>query len=250
VGLGKPGWLKIKWYASAYADYVNILGGSVHTVRENAEALVVAAKEIGLEVNTDKTKHMVMSRDRNAGRSHGVKIGNRSTERVEEFKYLGATLTDQNSIQEEIKSRLKLGNACYHSVQKILSSRLLSRNLKITIYRNIILPVVSYGCKTWSLTLREEHRLRVFENRVLWRVFGPKRDEVTGEWKKLHNEELNDLYSLPNIVRVVKSKIIRRAGHVARMGEERERCTGYWQGNLKERGHWGGPDMDGKVILR
>jgi hypothetical protein len=98
----------------AYGDDVNILGGSVHT---NAEALVVATKEIGLEVNTDKTKYMVMSRDWNAGRGHGVKIDNRSIERVEEFKYLGATLTDQNSVQKEIKSRLKLGSACYYSVQ-------------------------------------------------------------------------------------------------------------------------------------
>jgi hypothetical protein len=79
----------------------------------------------------------------------------------------------------------------------------------------------NYGCETWSLTLREKRRLRVFENRVLRRVFGPKRDEVTGEWRKLHNEELNDLYSLPNIVRVVKSRRMRWAGHVARMGEER-----------------------------
>ena len=77
--------------------------------------------------------------------------------------------------------------------------------------------MVLYGCETWSLTLREEHRLRVFESRVL-RVFGPKRDEVTGEWRKLHKEELNDLYSLPNIVRVVKSRRMRWAGHVARMG--------------------------------
>jgi len=84
-----------------------------------------------------------------------------------------------------------------------LSSSLLSKNLKIKIYRNIILPVVLYGCETWSLTLREERRMRVFENRVLRRIFGPKRDEVTREWRKLHNEELNDLYS-PNIVRVIK----------------------------------------------
>jgi hypothetical protein len=95
----------------AYAEDVNILGGSVHTVMENAEALVVATQEIGLEVNADKTKYMVMSRDRYAGRAHSVKIDNGSIERAEEFKYLGTTLTDQNSIQEEIKSRLKLGNA-------------------------------------------------------------------------------------------------------------------------------------------
>jgi hypothetical protein len=88
----------------------------------------------------------------------------------------------------------------------------------IKIYRIIILSVVLYGCETWSLTLREEHRLRVFENRVLKRLFGPKRDEVTGEWRKLHNEELRDLYFLPNIVRVVKSRRMRWAGHVARMG--------------------------------
>ena len=127
-------------------------------------------------------------------------------------------LTNQNSIQEEIKSRLKLGNACYYSVQNLLSSRLLSKNLKIKIYRTIILPVVLYGCQTWSLTLREERRLSVFENRVLRRVFGPKRDDVTGEWRKLHNEEL---YSLPNIVLVVKSTM-RWAGHVARMEEGRD----------------------------
>jgi hypothetical protein len=89
------------------------------------------------------------------------------------------------------------------------------------IYRTIILPTVLYGCETWSLTLREKRRLRVFENRVLRRVFGLKRDEVTGEWRKLHNEELNDRYSLPNIVRVVKSRRMRWAGHVARMPEAR-----------------------------
>jgi hypothetical protein len=122
---------------------------------------------------------MVMSRDRNAGRGHGVKIDNSAIERVEEFKYLGATVTNQNSIQGEIKSRLKLGNTCDNSGQNLLSSSLLSKNLKIKIYRNIILPVVLYGCETCSLTLREERRLRVCENRELRRVFGRKRDEVT-----------------------------------------------------------------------
>ena len=101
----------------AYADDVNILGGSAHTVKENAESLLVATKEIGLlELNVAKTKYMVMSRDRNVGRGHSVKIDNNSIEKVEEFKYLGTTLTDKNSIQEEIKGRLKLANACYYSV--------------------------------------------------------------------------------------------------------------------------------------
>jgi len=92
---------------------------------------------------------------------------------------------------------------------------------KIKLYRTIILPVVLYGCETWSLKLREKSRLRVFENRVLRRIFGPKRDEVTGEWRNLHNEELNDLYCPPNIVRVIKSRRKIWAGHVARMGEGR-----------------------------
>jgi hypothetical protein len=102
-----------------------------------------------------------------------------------------------------------------------LSSRLLSRKIKVNIHKTTILPVVLYGCETWSLTLREENRLRVFENRVLRRISGPKRDEVTGEWRELHNEELHILYSSPNIITQIKSRRTRWVGHVARMGEER-----------------------------
>jgi len=144
-----------------------------------------------------------------------------SIERVEQFKYLGTTLTNINSIQEEIKSRLKSGNACYQSVQNLLTFSLPSKNIKIKIYRTIILPVVVYECETWLLTLSEERRLRVFVNRVLRRIFGPKRDDVTGEWRKLHNEELNDLYSSPSIFQVFKSRRMRWTGHVARMWERR-----------------------------
>ena len=119
----------------------------------------MASKETGLAVNADKTKYTVMSRDQNAGRSHNMRMDNRSFEMVEEFRYLGTTLTHKNSIQEEINSRLKSGNACHYSVQNLLSSSLLSKNLNIKIYRTIILPIVLYGCETWSLTLREERRL-------------------------------------------------------------------------------------------
>jgi hypothetical protein len=153
-----------------YADGVNILGRSVHTIKKNVVALVVASKEIQLEVNADKTKYTVTSQNQYAGRSHSMKIDNSSFQRMEDFKHLGTTLTSQNSIQEEIKSRLKSGSACYHSLQNLLFSSLLSKKLKIKILRNIILPVM-YGCETWLLTLREECRLRVFDYRMLRRIF-------------------------------------------------------------------------------
>jgi hypothetical protein len=163
------------------------------------EILIDARKEIGLKINVEKTKYMFLSRHQNVGQNRDikVKIANRSFENVSQYKYLGTTVTNQNLIQEEVNRRLNSVSACYHSVQNLLSSRLLSKNLKIRCTR-LSLPVVLYGCETWSPTLREEHRLRVFENRVLRKIFGPKRDKVIGEWRKLHDEELHDLYSSPS----------------------------------------------------
>ena len=132
--------------------------------------------------NAEKTKYMGMYRNWSEGQRHNIKTGNKVFERVEQFVYLEMTLTHQNPMHRVfLMSRMKSGNVCCHSVQNLLSSSLLSKSINIKIYRNIIWSVVLYGYKTWSLTLSEEHKLTVFENRVLREILGPKKDEITWE---------------------------------------------------------------------
>jgi hypothetical protein len=149
-----------------------------------------------------------------------MKVANRSYENMSQFKYLGTSVSNQNLIQEEIKRRLNSGNACYHLVQNLLSSRLLLKDVEIRIYKTVIMPLVLYGCETCSLTLREKHKLREFENRVLRKIFVLKRDEVMVEWgwRKLHNKELCNFYSSPSIIIIIKSRM-RWADPVAQVGD-------------------------------
>ncbi|KAJ4439494.1 hypothetical protein ANN_07618 [Periplaneta americana] len=215
-----------------YADDVNMLGENPQTNRENVEILVEASKAIGLKVNLEKTKYMIISRDQNIVRNGTIKIGDLSFEEVEKFKYLGATVTNTNDTREEIKRRINMRNACYYSVEKLLSSSLLSKNLKVRIYKTVILPVVLYGCETCTLTLREEQRLTVFENKVLRKIFGAKRDEVTGECRKLHNAELHALYSSPVFIftfemgRTCSTKLKPHTKFNRRIRTEADLCEG------------------------
>jgi hypothetical protein len=137
------------------ANDVNLLGDGIDTTKKNTETLIDASKEVGLEVNTEKAKYMLLSHHQNAGQNHDMKIANRYLENVAKFRYLGTTITSQDLIQEEIKRRLISGNACYHSAQNLLSSRLLAKNTNITVSK-LPVPVVRYGCETWSLILREK----------------------------------------------------------------------------------------------
>jgi biotin operon repressor len=179
----------------AYADDVNLLGDNIDTSKRNTEALIDTMREVGLEINIEKTKYMLLSHHQQVGQRRDIKIAKQIVCKCVTVQISGGRSNKLN--------KLNNGNACYQLIQNLLSSCLLSKNLKIRIYKTRILPVVLYEYETWSLTLREKHnRLRVFENRVL-RIFGLKRDEVNVECRKLHNE-LHDLYSSPSIIRIIR----------------------------------------------
>jgi hypothetical protein len=159
------------------------------------------------------------------------------------------SVTNQSCIHKEVKKkRLNLGNAWYRSVQSLFSSRLLSKDLQLKIYKIIILPVILYGCETWFLILKEKQRLRGYENRVLRRVFRHKREEVVGGWRRLHNVELHNFCASPDIIRTFNSSRMTWSGHVARMRETKNACRILIR-KCERKDHSEGLGIDGRIIL-
>jgi hypothetical protein len=202
----------------AFADDVDIIGRTTVDVKEAFVPLEEAAKNLGLKINEDKTKYMWVTR-RKARKQQNLTVGDYNFEVVRSFKYLGSTINDENDISEEIKLRTTLGNRCCFALHKVLRSKSLSWNTKVTVYKTIIRPIVMYGCETWTLTEKHEKTLNTWERKILRKIFGPINDQ--GAWRKRYNHELYNLYKGPDTVASIKSQRLRWAGHVARMDDER-----------------------------
>ena len=193
-----------------YADDVVLLGYE-EILRANTHTLLSNTKKLGLKVNINKTKYMVTNRYSLYNGNGQLMTNEGNFEEVAEFKYLGKIITKRNEMHKELKQEAQL--LC------ITGTFVIPTSLKL--YRTVILPVILYRCETWTLTLKEEKMLQVFENKVLRKIFVPKRDDQTGAWRRLHNGELHNLYEKPDIIRIVRSRRLRLAGHVTRMGTER-----------------------------
>jgi hypothetical protein len=183
----------------------------VHIVLDNIES---EARERGLIVNENKTKYMEVTRTVVNG--NHLQCGKYKFEHVKELSYLGSQLNQTNSTNCEIQARIISGNRCYYSCGALMQSRALNRSLKLKIYTTLIRPVVTYGCETWSLTSRNEQQLRIFEQKILRKIFGLVQDEI-GIWRIRKNHELNELIGNSDIIRFIKSRRITWLGHVMRM---------------------------------
>ncbi|KAL4152688.1 hypothetical protein QTP88_000521 [Uroleucon formosanum] len=198
----------------AYADDIIILGSDSQEVKAGTKELIINSKDIGLQINEGKTKYMVISRREN--HEENLEVENYKFERVQNFKYLGVTINSKNNNHDEIKIRLTAANKCYYGVTSILKSKQVSLKSKITIYKVIIRPVLLYACETWPTTKGDEDKLAILERRILRRIFGPKINNMTQQYEKRNNIEIQQLYKEPDIVAVLKNRRMAWAGHVWR----------------------------------
>lgn len=202
----------------AYADDVDIMARTIPALSGAVEEFERAANQRGLKINEKKTMYMKTSRKPPLTQTTS-RIGNQDFPVCHEFKYLGAMITEDNDVTTEIKARITAGNRCFWAVQKALKFRGLSRRSKITIYKTIMRPVVTYGCETWVLTSANERLLNCWERKILRKIFGPIYEN--GEWRIRRNDELRHLYGGPDLVAFIRRARLRWLGHVERMPEAR-----------------------------
>lgn len=204
----------------AYADDIAILGENTTEIQRCVAVLEAETKKIGLEINKEKTEYMIAGR--HVGNLPQTKeVNGHLYKVVDKFKYLGTTINKNNSIEEEILIRLANANKSYFALNTIFKNKYLSRKSKIRILKTVILPVLLYGSEAWPLTKQIENKLQSFENKILRRIFGPIRDEITGLWRIRKNEDIWNLYNEPLVRETVRRNIMRWAGHVARVDQNR-----------------------------
>lgn len=202
----------------AYADDIALIAKREDVLRENFITLEKSAKKVGLTINENKTKYMTMSRRANRRNRQNYTIGDYNFEGVKEFTYLGTQLNNTNLISTCIQERIQAANRCYYANAKMLKSKVLSRKSKMKMYKSIIRPVMAYGAECWSMTTQDESALRIFERKVIRKIYGPIKINENS-WRIRTNAEINELIGNADIVRFIKSQRIRWAGHVQRMAE-------------------------------
>uniref|UniRef100_A0A2S2PQV7 Uncharacterized transposon-derived protein F52C9.6 n=1 Tax=Schizaphis graminum TaxID=13262 RepID=A0A2S2PQV7_SCHGA len=188
----------------AYADDIVLLGNTREEISHSLSKLIEASKNMGLCINEEKSKLMILSR-RKVDQSN-LKVGSMNFEKVDDFKYLGVKINNSNNMHKEIKERISNGNRCYFSINKLLRSKLLSRKSKTTLYTSYLRPVVTYGCETWSTTKDNNKKLAIWERKILRNIYGPVYYDNLGIYEKRHNEELYNLYEKPNILTCIRCK--------------------------------------------
>ncbi|KAL4123073.1 hypothetical protein QTP88_015305 [Uroleucon formosanum] len=198
----------------AYADDIVVMGETRYEVMNTASKLLKASKTIGLRVNEEKTKHLMVAR-RSPNTDH-ITVDDYSFKKVEVFKYLGVNINSNNDMHEEINDRIACGNRCYYSIMRLLKSKLLSRNSKTLLYHSYLRPIITYASETWSLTKGDSKRLMTFERKVLRNIYGPKFDAESLTYERRNNQELQELYNRPNIIAYIRSKRLEWFGHVWR----------------------------------
>lgn len=219
VGLSGSIIYKLK-QAHAYADDIVLIARNMTALTEMFQIIENEGRRLGLRINESKTKYMKMATTAlHEPRARNLNIGGYVFENVENFSYLGSELNTENKISQEINRRIMLGNRAYHANFKMLKSKLLSHKTKTTIYKTLIRPVVTYGCEAWTLTVKDMNALKIFERKMIRRIYGPVREGDV--WRIRSNSEINAILQSKDVVRFIKARRIGWLGHVSRMSPDR-----------------------------